>query len=66
MSNSGVGVVKAALASALVAEDAFQAAGGCGALLTVGGKSTGAILSEGVNNVCPTTLARTGGIRLRP
>jgi Bacterial Ig-like domain len=63
---TGINTAAAALASAPVAEVAFQAAGGTAALPTVGGKTTGANLSVAANGVYPTTLALTGGISFKP
>jgi Bacterial Ig-like domain len=64
--NTSLNTVSAALASAPVAEIAFQAAGGTAALPTVGGRTTGANLSVAAGGVYPTTLALTGGISFRP
>jgi hypothetical protein len=64
--NTSLNTVAAALASAPVAEVAFQAAGGTAALPTVGGRTTGANFSVAANGVYPTTLALTGGISFQP
>ncbi len=64
--NTGISTVAAALASAPVAEVAFQAAGGTAALPTVAGRTTGANFSVAAGAVYPTTLALTGGISFQP
>ncbi len=64
--NTGISTVAAALATAPVAEVAFQAAGGSAALPTVAGRTTGANFTVAANGVYPTTLALTGGISFQP
>jgi hypothetical protein len=63
---TSISTVAAALASSPVSEVAFQAAGGGAALPPVGGKTTGANLTNASGGVYPTTLALTGGISFEP